>query len=809
MGTKVEVKNNNNNNNCNSNSYFPGYYSMRDLNNEDSSSNSWPQFYSDNTSNNNSINANGTILNNGFFPPGYDKDSVKQTMLQHEAIFKHQVIELHRVYRIQRDMMEDFRRRELQKHVIPIEMSSSSSPVAPRLLDANKWRKSSFSGRGQSVSGAEVITSKQTGLFPCGGDNSEDCEILDSRPSKVMKRLFDLQLPPDQQYIDSEGENSPIRERDGLKQGCFRGIADLNEPAVQVDEGIVTGALNLNDRSGKAVVDLTAKSKSPFFVGFQNENRYGNSNSFFENKGKGNDWLPHINEAVTGNNKTNMNLIPESSSVKPVSINGFETSRERKQDLFIDRRVPWLSGNPIRNFEPSQATSSSVNRNGYYHGSPSVPKETTPPGFPSVGRTINCRSNHFDLPDLNKISYDGFFNHEDDGKKQPDEEQHVGVAAAELPWLKTKVADEEQHVGNIPGFPIPSSKSKDEPLPSQGNNNGSKARMIDINVAYDSDSDKTTPPKEVGANNSIFLIDLNSCVSDDELPSPPLITSRNSLWRGCVQIDLEAPPAEEPDFDDDIIEEEEEDNTRAAAEAIVAISTTAPISQDNEKTSWLPLGEDSMEDPLSWFADILISSPHPPAKVSRRSSSSSLDEFEMMTLNLPEMKEEEYMPKPLVQILNREEDEMDEAGTGTVSSMANRTRRGPGRRGRQRRDFQRDILPGLASLSRHEVTEDIQTFGGLMRATGHQWQSGVTRRNGSRNGSGRGRGRRPNSTSVAAVQVTTTTTTTTGPSSTDCTQLIQQMSCADDVWGKTPRRPRRQRSCPQGNNPPQTTVLLA
>lgn len=800
MGTKVDFKNNTHLN-------FPGYYSMRDLNNEDSSSNSWPLFYSD--SNNNSI-SNPQVLN------GYDKDSLKQTMLQHEAIFKHQVIELHRVYRIQRDMMDDFRRRELQKHVIPLEMSSSSSPVAPRLFDAQRWPKSGFS----AVSGAEVITSKQKGLFPCrNGHNSEDCELLDSRPSKVMKRLFDLQLPPDQQYIDSEGENSPIDsktvcQRDGSRQGCFRGggveLADLNEPAVQVDEGTATGLVNLNERSGKAVMDLTAKSNSPFFVG------YDNSCNLFDNKGKRSDWLPHLNDAVKGNSKPNLNMIPQNLD------NGFETSRERKHDLFIDRRVPWL--NPIRKFESAQSTSSSLNRNSFYHGSPSAPKGTTPPGFPSVGRTINCRSNHLDLPDLNKVSYDGFFNHESDSKK-PDEEQHVAPAA--LPWLRSKpnegLMDKTNQLvagRNILGFSVPSSKSKDEPPPppSQGLRN---ARMIDINVAYDSDSEKTAAPKEVDVN-SRFLIDLNSCLPDDELPSPPLIMSRSSLRRGGIQIDLEASPVEEPD-DDNIAPdnhpwaEEEEDNSRTAAEAIIAISLTAPISDSNAKTSWLPLGEDSMEDPLSWFVEILIPS-SPPANVishNRSSSSSSLDEFELMTLNLPELKEEDFMPKPLVPILNMEEDYNDEARTGNASSMAIRTRRGPGRRGRQRRDFQRDILPGLTSLSRHEVTEDIQTFGGLMRATGHQWQSGITRRNGSRNGSGRGRGRRP-SAAVAAVQVTTTatTTTTTGPSSsTDCTQLIQQMNCADDRsitdWGKTPRRPRRQRSCPQGNNNPQTTVLLA
>ena len=64
---------------------------MRDLN-EDSNSCSWPLYYGDKTL------TNGQYYNS-FFPranidayPGYDKDVLKRTMLEHEAIFKNQVI---------------------------------------------------------------------------------------------------------------------------------------------------------------------------------------------------------------------------------------------------------------------------------------------------------------------------------------------------------------------------------------------------------------------------------------------------------------------------------------------------------------------------------------------------------------------------------------------------------------------------------------------------------------------------------------------------------------------------------------------
>lgn len=63
---------------------------MRDLN-EDSNSSSWPLFYGDKTLTSGQY-YNGYIqrtVTNAC--PGYDKDSLKQKMLEHEATFKNQV----------------------------------------------------------------------------------------------------------------------------------------------------------------------------------------------------------------------------------------------------------------------------------------------------------------------------------------------------------------------------------------------------------------------------------------------------------------------------------------------------------------------------------------------------------------------------------------------------------------------------------------------------------------------------------------------------------------------------------------------
>ncbi|KAI4314110.1 hypothetical protein L6164_027046 [Bauhinia variegata] len=306
-------------------------------------------------------------------------------------------------------------------------------------------------------------------------------------------------------------------------------------------------------------------------------------------------------------------------------------------------------------------------------------------------------------------------------------------------------------------------------------------------------------------------IDLNLSMSEDEASLTPIPATNVKLK---AEIDLEVPAV--PEMEEDVPEEKQletplvspqvpldkaeqprDELMMNAAEAIVAMSSLFCNQADDVICS---PSESPTVDPLSWFADVVstcvddLESKSDTARgkdgeCNEESSSEGLDYFERMTLQLAETKEEDYMPKPLVpDSLNVEE-------TGT-SALPTRTRKGPARRGRQRRDFQRDILPGLASLLRHEVTEDLQTFGGLMRATGHAW-SGLTRRNGSRNGCGRGRRR----VQVAQSPPPAATNETCAPLSQQLTNIevgLEDRSLTG--WGKTTRRPRRQRF-PAGNPP--------
>ncbi|PKA64172.1 hypothetical protein AXF42_Ash005185 [Apostasia shenzhenica] len=82
----------------------------------------------------------------------------------------------------------------------------------------------------------------------------------------------------------------------------------------------------------------------------------------------------------------------------------------------------------------------------------------------------------------------------------------------------------------------------------------------------------------------------------------------------------------------------------------------------------------------------------------------SSDSFESMTLQLSEVQSEDHLNMPKLPRSN--ETGKDEFESGIKL-----------RRGRGFRDFQKEILPGLVSLSRHEICEDLHIIGCKVRRT--------------------------------------------------------------------------------------------
>lgn len=347
--------------------------------------------------------------------------------------------------------------------------------------------------------------------------------------------------------------------------------------------------------------------------------------------------------------------------------------------------------------------------------------------------------------------------------------------------------------------------------------NGEKPAAVRINSACDTSglvscqklsSDNVAAAKELdkGISNVKHHFNLNFC-ADEEEPCTYSVSRETRM----IDINLEAPalpeslemiPSEEESQVDPLKissqssqvgpEDLSEELVKNVAEAIMIISSAEFCFHSEDVTS--RPSERSPSDSLCWFADIVSShSGSLDGKVGVISkgkgnrdgsgaSSSSSDYFETMTLKLTESKADECLCKPWIPEPQNEED-------ACVSSLVpTRRRRGHAKRGRQRRDFQRDILPGLVSLSRHEVTEDLQVIGGLMRATGHPWQTGVTRRSATRNGWARGRKRTRNVT-PAVVEPIVRSPPRQQANNNDLG--LEERSLTG--WGKTTRRPRRQR----------------
>ncbi|ESQ34291.1 hypothetical protein EUTSA_v10006734mg [Eutrema salsugineum] len=312
------------------------------------------------------------------------------------------------------------------------------------------------------------------------------------------------------------------------------------------------------------------------------------------------------------------------------------------------------------------------------------------------------------------------------------------------------------------------------------------------------------------AANFRHYIDLNSCASEDDEDSG-LRSCLRVKRKGLLWIDLEAPPTleSEEEGEGESSQEKSKEETwglmkgqdgssmdeliKVAAQAIVAISLSDHQRHPDDAAS--SSTDAAAKSPLSWFAEIITScgyeferkidgSPEATDCEGYREeySSGMIDYFEAMTLNLQPTKEEEYMPKPLVP------ENLISEGTGY-----NRPRRGQARRGRPKRDFQRDILPGLSSLSRHEVTEDIQMLGGLLKTRDYTCNSGVAARRNSK--------RKRLVTNISQAPVF--------PSMEQpMNESVSMVGLEDSKltgWGKATRRPRRQR-CPPAGNP--ATVIL-
>ncbi|KAJ0905858.1 hypothetical protein HanPSC8_Chr07g0298861 [Helianthus annuus] len=270
---------------------------------------------------------------------------------------------------------------------------------------------------------------------------------------------------------------------------------------------------------------------------------------------------------------------------------------------------------------------------------------------------------------------------------------------------------------------------------------------------------------ETDKNNGILKprhgIDLNLSFDEDEDLSATPNVPETVVGIASTEIDLEAPAAVEAETDD-------QELVKSAAEAIMSISSSDAPPDDTL---------------LQWFVEVIALECDGNKSVNVNKDEDcipkGMDYFEYMTLKLQETEVDNRCYKAATVV-----DEKEDGGL----SRKTVTRKGQGKRGRQKKDFQRDVLPGIVSLSRREVTEDLQTFEEAFNGIGVSWQSKRKA----------GRGRR---------QLAVVSPTLSPPPAPPREMAVEQSVCREVAleekslsgWGKRTRRLPRQR-CQNGGN---------
>ncbi|KAL2340720.1 hypothetical protein Fmac_008660 [Flemingia macrophylla] len=758
---------------------------------------------------------------------GYNKELLKQTILKHEAIFRDQIHELHRIYQKQRELMDEIKRIGLHKHSLRLETSSSSSSLYySQSLPWLTTQSSVLNAEGTLASMQEK--SRQLCLTHASAptaikESLGDPKLLGSTSRKVGKKLLDLQLPADE-YIDSEGESCEnervIKELtlstytiNGISKVVYNtdvkqygtksnGFADLNLPfKLEEETGVKSDDLASIHHQKYSFHDIPGRMTTGS-LNFPNdviqnlkrkqdlETSAGKNGSDLDSFSKSNDIECVSKKLKQVNNSPcfHLMMVPGPTTERPAGTHDPPSGGRlgshyasctcaphqlvSKHDMKSSRISPpvlWMSTASGPNLDCKNY----LNRNFCSRYNPPVLASSCIEDLNSFDNCGSSSAGH----ELGKYAKDSEYvgttkninlNIMSAGYSDPSATtfQSIRITCEEknlqdsrLPWHKAKpVPYEETQTSNHFDFSLLNHKSgcihsdlkfnkvekcdlgRDKILAFDLNGKPQTSRVfrsltknhwteeitkiLTRNSPCDSDPDmgEQVPASEQSLKNKKHLasvLDLNSCTNEDE--------------NTRIDNDLQAPVSPEnkecspPRGESDenqlemplqlLAEQEQEDpaaqevQARTAAEALFSISAAA----DNV-TTW-PSSEPFVSSALHWFSGIVstIVDHHSESGVKEDFSCTikdledflpaDFDYFEFMSLNLTDTKDLDYCYKS--------SDRNEQEGGSTFPTQPRKCRTNRRRRGN---NFQSEILPSLASLSRYEVTKDLQTIGGLVEA---------------------------------------------------------------------------------------------
>ncbi|KAL6847316.1 hypothetical protein ACP4OV_023169 [Aristida adscensionis] len=797
MITKMEGKN-----------YFPGYIDMAD-----SSVNlnvNLLAYHEENKSSRHFNDKFTMISTNGSLD--YDKEMLKRTMLVHEATFRKQVYELHRLYRTQKDLMSQFQRDEFNsypRYVDTVQPMSSYSSQAPSGDVKGAWQA------GFNISGHDL---KQASAYLMNGGGTQ-CSAngtpLKHNTIRSSKKMLDLELPAqvyaddddddEVEILDEKPSNSLPWANGSVRGGNIKTNLGSSESSSHVEKSWITDIQPRRDsmmhRLNKPVEESSNMGTTDFLgVGTstaQNQHylsgRVNINVLSFEARLKekctgklsgGNEEIRHSNSFRQKQDEpsTNMAWLTSKQNSIDSSMGHLMFSSSSTNHLILARpssnealNSPWKSKDTsymanCLNGTVEVSISKNVLSNGVsMESAPNTPKHHPlnshrelkhRKGSPvrDFLQGINLNEAPQDVTQDAAATWDeGSGNSVIDAsslKKKP-----VDLMKSEVPLNCTN-----GHSQNLVGsssysevrstainFGLPTSAATEQypwctsTLHSGTNTAPSFEREADIEMQ----SQKTTA--DMSTKN---FIDLNEALPLTDDPEMDL-----------VEPECDIAPREPGG---DIAHPEPDDPSRESLDITVAESLVAMRSGAFRAGS-------SQLDTLHWFADLAT------LKENATSDNDTDDDFEALTLKLQETKGCEYHSPP-----REQEDSNNKGGHCSAASLLmTRPRRGQARGRCRKKDFQRDVLPGLASLSKQEVSEDLYALGWSTPAT-------LAKRGGRRNGQ-QPRGRRRARSVVVTVEEEARVSPPPVPP-----PLVSDLD-ADALgitrWGRTIRRCRRPR-CP-------------
>lgn len=891
MGTQVQSK-----------TYSPEYYSTRDIA-EDADS-SWSMCYEDTTLSNHLYNGFSLKSLNGYSE--YDKEMLKRTMVAHETTFRRQVYDLHRLYRIQKDLMDESHKKVLsmdsvQANSIQLNSFSSQMPRLPVLSTSYHTTSTTYTDN----MNPPFNFFKESSKFPIDNGTLKD--------SYKYERMFNLPLPADV-YIHSENTDRKDRCADLNR---IYSVVPMNDVKLTLGTGeYLSGQAEIcrsdrveqNGPAAHCLADLNM-SVEQFLRPKAHHEVQGNNLSMSFKSGEAScsnfpfaaeetrqDWPFHKTGAGerggflgSGLHNDNIPMTCEPIQLNPTKTR--ETLSSNNADTWVGKRRAF--GNEIsgrtsylaisNNSRPSAPgtpglLSFSTHLNNTHTATPLVSasavsaepvnilqalpivnvqskrynttvqaswsacdslqhngdSRTNQPRHGNEASFVNGYHNQFQAgcssASIAKLSLDNrtditpFWNDENHEPQKrlkglqctnmklandtylnqaPPSRSQDGLIAQQDALFNSQIENISQRteVSETPSckkyfcFPI-LEKSHQKPACLPSNRERS---ITDDNKSRQKDSlsctglfsyiKATSVEKQIHAH-----INLNS-TPEGELEAPSRITTQSVPEKVPSEVDLEAPIASHseenvtslreyvsPSKTDDSHDSECSDEalTRETAANIVQMS----LENGSSFNGITYVSQSPALNTLQWFADVILSN-HVDTTTSSKQcwsegSDGGLDHFELMTLNLEDVKMDEYWRRP-------QEPENQNGEEKAAASLISKCKRR-----RQRRDFQKDVLPGLVSLSRNEVNEDLQIIGGMMKASGRSSPTRWMRHNGRNGLHSQARGKlRPRNLALTLTEIQV------NPPQPPHTPAESELDGRTMIgWGRTTRRCRRQRCTP-------------